>query len=413
MAGEGVREINVSEGDNTPPPVVDDAARPAVGLPLADRPSEDQPESDEPSVSELQHRESPFDAMRNSIGESYAQRRAAALGLDKDTQSDEPGAEGAAKNGAPSAAALTGKVPIKVHGVEIQMDLADAVRIAQESLAAGQTLDTAKARADEMLREAAVNRGDAPGAQQPEQKPTDPNDPAPSKTKMDPARLISAVEQVQVGTTEEGAQLLASAIDEELDRRLAGITPKPIDDESVEQALVRREAKKQAETALQDFSERYVGIAQNEDTIDLVMKQLNREMLKDFERIGMSPENLARAKADPALLVEGFVELSHKPNPKTGKPWGLRSYAELLDAAGDEVSQRFNLEVRAKPGAEPGHLTVDLANRRAAKNALPQQPRSAGLRADGRLNGSAQQQPARMSGSQIVAEELRARGFNR
>lgn len=445
IAPTQVRTASVDDPPN-PEPINDPVETPAEdegGLPAAREPAAPGPDDqgDEVTVSELRAKPSLNDIERDAIGERYAAKRRAELGLEaetppadgavaatdaqpnKDSTARTPadGGDGAsAVPASPAAPRITdqptpGRHKLKVNGQELEVGYDELVRIAQEGLATGVTLEEAKRLRNEARAEAGLPRQADPGehhaGNQPDRgRTTDqPHDPARSK-KVDPAQLIPVVRQLQVGTEEEAAQALAEILDRSEDRT---DQPQPADvSAEVEQALSRRDATREAEQALRTFSTKYPELAKDNDFSNMVVARTAQEIISDFERIGVPQDDIAAARRNPSLLIEGYRQLRNAKNPATGQPWGLRSYDQILDAAGQAVAKKVGLKVAVEPGAEPGKVVVN-GNRAAAKANLTQQPRSAGLPPAGRLNGAdTSQPPPRARGSDIVAEQRRARGFS-
>lgn len=403
-------------------------------LPVADR-EDGADQVAEANITELRAKPSLNDIERDAIGERYAARRAAQLGIQVEkpagaedgsqdgTQNDTPRAENGAGAGAddgrpPAAAPRLNDSPdqrrhkLKVNGAEVEVGEAELIRIAQEGLATGITLEEAKrlrneARGLPRSTAAAEHQGDDPADRS---RTTDRNDPAPAKTRLDPARLAATVEKLQVGTMEEATEALQDFAADLLTARGDGQAPDL--DTSVEKVIERREAAGEAKKALAKFATEFKPLAEDPDLADLVVKQTAREIYADLKRIGVPAEDLAAVENNPQLLISGYRTLRDQVNPATGRPWGLRGYDEILTASGHAVAKKFGIVIKPQPGAEQGATIRVGSERTAAKAALTQQPRSAGLPADaGRLSGSTSQAPQRMSGKDVVEAERRARGF--
>jgi hypothetical protein len=426
---DDVRRANVSMDDDNDPasagPLVNDAVDPEIGGLPAGRPADGSEasaeEEAEASVAQLRAAPSLFDQERDAIGERYAARRRAELGMDEPA-ADAAAAARTAETTEEQPAAPDGSGPrlaedstprrykLKVNGAEIEMDEAEMIRVTQESLAAGLTLDEAK-RIRDGARDAAKKPTPAGHQGLPSSsrsQTTDrQNDPARPTPGIDPAQLRETVERLQVGTPEEGAEALESL----LTKTLAAQAQQPVSvDVEVERVLSVREANKEATAAMDKFKTNFKELAEDDFYTEMVVRQTAHEIVSDFERIGVPKADIEAARRDPAVLLEAFRDLRTQVNPKTGKPWGLRNTDQIVQAAAGKVAVKVGLRTQATQGAEPG--TVIGGDRSDRKAGLTQQPRAGGLPTS-RGNGAAAAgaPPPRQSGSEVVQEQRRLRGF--
>lgn len=401
---EGALEAGAGEGEHTPSPSI-------------------VPQQGDPGRDDITKQ---YRAMRD------AEKAAAAGdgdGSAAEAEADEQpgGGTGGLKTPAATEAAAAGEagepgtepeepmVTLLVDGKQVQKKQSEVIALAQITVAGDNRLEEAK----RLLSEAKTLRANpehqreaAPeGASRTDesQAGTQPEHP-PAKRTIDPKKLTSVVERIQIGDAEDGAKALAELV-EELNSGTAAaeqVTPEQIA-QAVNQHLFQRETQQETDKALADFSVRYKPILEDPDYKGVALTKLHYELRSDLKKAGLSDQDLAPIDNNlPALAA------AHRHARTSGHK--LRTYGELLTSVGDGICAKFGIKPVSsdQDAGTPARqhprtaASSDAAMRRIeAKRAAPQQPRAAGVRVP------APQAPKPLSTAETIQRMRESRGFQR
>lgn len=306
------------------------------------------------------------------------------------------------------------EIVLKVDGRELKRPFKDIVASAQIDAAANSRLEEAKRILSEAKAVAQLPRAPEhqPGAddettvRQPSQsRATDQPEHQPDD-EVDPEKLASIVERIQVGDKEEGQQALAELV------KMVGTKPRFDQTDisrAVQQQLSERETASEIDRAVQGFAKDFPNLVSDDDLTNVTMTVITKELLRDLRSAGLSDSDLAAASKDTKRLA-----FMHRQARASGAK--LRTYDGLLRDVGTHVSEKFGI----RPGSAPTDKSQEPSQKppqRAAtdpakvqerierKRAAPQQPRTAGGRTP------MAEAPRPKTKAEIVAEARRARGF--
>ena len=285
------------------------------------------------------------------------------------------------------------KFTLKINGKTEEVTEEELISLAQIAKASDNLLDVAKTRASEATRllkeaqEAQQRLRDGtehPPAKKaatkpdPSQEQTDPeHQPVAS---LDRERLRQITERIQVGDADEGAQALTDLVEE----ITAKVTPK-VDPSEIERVVNRTTAQNRTQAeldaAFEGFASKYPEIAKDELLAEAGKTVLRKEIIKDLQNAGIDEGDIASIARDERLLVQAHKDL--RANNK-----GVRSYADLLEATGKTLSDRFGIKPASpqpatKTAQQRAPVDQDrnsIQDRIERKRAAPQQPRAVGVR---------------------------------
>lgn len=291
------------------------------------------------------------------------------------------------------------------------------IRAAQKEMAADQRLREAKEVADQRLagsqtrRSGAGDVGDDEAVDQPPEPELDaanglPADRPPQgqHQPFDAEKLDEIVQRVQFGSEDEAKQALLD-YGEELRKSIPATTPEQVLD-LFQQHLATQQHQTEIYNALTRFSEENPDLAGNKRLVTVGLEIAKDEMLADLRAIpGMKEEYLAPIAHDSKAVAAAHREVRLRGH-------SVRSFDQLLDAAGQTLRTEFNLPKPPGPGRRPGGPQSQPANpsgqareRIARKNLAPQQPRHGGVR----VAPAAADRPK--TAQELINEQRAARGF--
>jgi len=318
------------------------------------------------------------------------------------------------------------EVALKIDGREVKKKLSEVIAIAQKNEASDDRFEEAKRLRDEnkrdreetqrLLQEARALRGEAT-ADQPdtESKDAEPDRSQDRETKaadpllknLDPEKLRSIAERIQIGDTDEAAeatQELAQEIASNLvATRSEGLDPEKVT-EIVQQHIVKSQTQNELKGAVDAFEEAYPEIAKDTILKDAGETVLRNQIVEDMKSIGLDEDTINPIRANTPALLMAQAELRRKGH-------NVRTYTKLLTDVGDFMTERFNLKPKEAEGKadnspeEPAAKPATDTSRAARKKSVSQQPRAAGVR------GQIPTQPKPKTKQQIVAEIRQQRGF--
>lgn len=389
--------------DNAPDPTAEEALRTLNSLPGDDggKPADTSADKKEPAPPEF------IEDPRVAITKSYRENRGAAPAATGDEELDPNslaavyGSDAVTTEQQPAAQPAADldpnrKVKVKVNGQEMEVPLSDVLANYQKVQAGDLYLRKAKEQADLIVNSAKAIAGDKPAAStkaDDDEAAEDGLDPSTSQSGKEPStpkgakfdrdKLAKTVEAIAFGSTEEGVEALTELLE--------AAQPKTTDiSTQVEVALANRELVSESVDATSAFLSKYPDLAQDPILKNVSGELMAQEMVKDFQAMGLSNEEIAKLAPDRATLKQVYDQVRiHKP--EFGRPM-----ADLFKAV--EGAAHFQKLVGGAPGAPKVDVTVDRGQRKVL---LQQQP---ALRNPPPLTPSSQQQP-------LSREQGMARGF--
>lgn len=295
---------------------------------------------------------------------------------------------------APPALSDDAEIELVVYGTPIKKKVKDLKADAQKLLAADQKFEEAKRIAEEareLLKNAQSRRNPDPDlADQPEGedngKPRGRKDAKADQPdiQMDDADLDSIVERIQVGDKEEGRQAVA-----DLAKLIIKGKTSPIDESKVNDIvranISRADTQREIDSALQRFSQQFPEIVGDDEFVDVAIRRVAKELRDDLKQQGV-PDDLINKAVDANDLARLHSEVKKKGAK-------MRSYDDVLQAAGTHLKSKFGIALKAptesapvtspKPQPTPTRAPVQSTaqQRVEAKRAAIQQPRATGGRA--------------------------------
>jgi len=300
-----------------------------------------------------------------------------------------------------------------IDGKEVKKPLSEVRALAQMGLAGENRLEEAK----RLLKEAQALRHSAPnsehqrddaeeqethlsesqkGKEAPENQP---------KASLDPEKLKSIVERVQIGDAEDGVQALVDYGQELLAWATAQQKQPELDAEAigkiVQNYTVQTQTRDEIQSALRKFADEYPDLAKDEVLADAGRTVLRNELIADLKSAGASDEDIKPIAHDASALA-------HAQRVLRSNGHKVRTYGELLESVGKTMTERFHLQPaksqtqRQQPQQRAAQHSSERLDR---KRAAPQQPRTAGVR------GQVQQAPRPKTRRDVVEEARKARGF--
>lgn len=310
------------------------------------------------------------------------------------------------------------EITLKVDGKEVRRKLSEVKALAQKYEAGENRLDEVK----RLLQEAKALRSQPPehppgetaeGHQTPAPSQTEPRStPAPehqpAAVSIDQDKLRAIAERLQVGDTDEGTQALADYMTEVVaaaQARQPNVDPAQVTS-WVQDAVVQMQSRAEADAALARFADRYKPLVENEDLALTSMTVLTRELMKDLKAAGFRDEDLAANRHDTRTLAHW-----HRAARQTNRD--LRDYDRLLGDVGDYMVRTYNLKIDqpaapaspTPPNQQHGNSEQTAQARIERKRALPQQPRSANVRA------AIETAPRPKTRAEVLNEMRQSRGF--
>lgn len=257
-----------------------------------------------------------------------------------------------------------------INGQKVSMPLSEWLSTARQNLAASDNL----AQSKEILK-AAKNLAKAhPEAESHGNEDETKAKPGTERGKpptADRAKLVSAVEAIQTGSPEEGAEVLAELL-------TAG--PSPDEMRAIAEATVeQREAATEANRALTELAREYPDLAKDNELSTIVIQRTVSGMVDALEKAGADPEHIAQIKGRPDWVRDYYHEARKHPQLRQT----LRSPADIARDAAKAVNDKYVVPFKQpQPKPEPGRAgRIEVSPEREARKAdLPRQPRSASLR---------------------------------
>lgn len=302
------------------------------------------------------------------------------------------------------------QITLKVDGRDVVKTKQELIALAQQTVAGDNRLEEAK----RLLREAQALRGSAKPEHQPgeaDEEITQQHDQTqrqessrehPPKRDLDPAKLKTIVERIQVGDSDEGMQALQELV-EMTSARGGDVSPDKIGT-IIDQHLVKTQTQAEINSALADFAKEYPDLAKDEVLADAGRTVLRHELIKDLKSVGVPDADIDAIKSNPHALASAQRQLrtaGHK----------VRTYGEILGAVGQTMSQKFGIKPASAsqevPASKPQPQREQPVSQERIdrKRLAPQQPRTAGVR------GQVQSAPKPKTRQEVVAGMRKDRGF--
>lgn len=309
-------------------------------------------------------------------------------------------------------------VTVKVDGQDIEMRYGDLKARAQMNMAADARLEEAKrilAEAKDTIRNpapAATDRQHQPARRPGEQSPggTPPaTQQQPTKTKVDATKLRSAVDIIQTGTPEEGAEALASVIAEASGNTdpsaVQHVVQSAIEADRVEQA-----AKREVNAALTGVSEKFSDVINDPEIGEIAFNRTVGALVANLRKIGVPEEDIRQTSSD--RLFGEYARLRQDPEWRDKLPAMETVTTDVAKAMRKRFSGDENTPIRGKPApkgadasGESRSRVVVQSDRSARTTGMSTQPRSASMRAD-----FSQRAAPRKDTSKTIAAMREARG---
>ena len=293
---------------------------------------------------------------------------------------------------------------VVVDGREMEVSVEDLVRSYQIDQAAHRRMQEAshmRAQAQQFLelaqrgiaqpapKDVATAQGVAPSPTNPAQSPT----PPAGITEQD---LMEAAEQIQLGTTEQGAKALEKLLSKAVPTPQQA-SAEPVDiSRQVQSVIAGMRDTDTSTAAMTQFFNRYPSVAEDNIAHSALVAASKDEMMRDFAARGIPVDALL--SVSPERLAE-----THRDMRMRGEP-GFRQTWQILDAvARNDRFQHF----ATGPGARNLQVQVDRGERKAMvqqqpalRSATPPQPRQQ------------QELSAEARNSSVVAEMRKSRGLS-
>jgi len=293
------------------------------------------------------------------------------------------------KTPAPAAGADDPVHKLKVHGREIELPLSEIVKQAQINIATS----AAERALSDLTRQINERRQELSSLSKPAPQPTATNGdgrqaapppaPAPDKpTQLDPARLAEIAEDIRNGTDEDASQALVKLVTEITEAVKPAAGAQPVDvakvvTQTIEARLAGEREREEINSALTEFASTYPEIAGNEDLEVVAYTRAVAEMLRDIEKAGASPKKMAELRAaNVTEVATAHRKLRTFVDQNGNQPYAgvVRSYGEVLAAAGDHIRAKFG---RTAPAPQqPAGNGNGLSARTDLKRGLTPQPRT-------------------------------------
>lgn len=339
----------------------------------------------------------PVETPRQRIARRFNEKRKEEAG---DDESGTIYDQAAAEDGAPVVAKPTEDKPapkpaeepaadepiikLKVHGREIELPHSEVVKQAQISLA---TSAAERALAD-LTRQVNEQRANlSPPAPRTAtngdgRQATTPTEPAPTRpTQLDPARLAEIAEDIRNGTDEDASKALLNLVTE-ITEAVKPAATQPADlarvvSQTVDARIAGNRERETINEALAQFAIDYPEIAGDEDFETVTYRRAVGEMLTDIEKAGASPRKMAELRdANVVEIAAAHSKLRNFTAQDGSQPYAgvVRSYGEVLKAAGDHVRTKIGGRAPQAQKPQPGTTTA-LSARTDLKRTLTPQPK--------------------------------------
>lgn len=287
-------------------------------------------------------------------------------------QEEEHGADAEAQPSSEPAPAAAPKaiddpmVDLVVNGQKLTLPMSEVIATARKNLAADDYL----AQAREVLATAKRTATADPVPTQDEDGEAPTGSDRARPTQVDRAKLVSAVEAIQTGSPEEGAEILADLLSTAPSRdEIVGVVAATVE---------QREAQAEATRALNQLATEYPDLAKDRRLSVLVISEIVDGMVKALEEAGAPAEHIEQIRGRPDWVRDYYAEARRVP----AFSQKLRSPIDVARAAAKQIHDEF-VAPRKQPQPEPGRAgRIEVSPERAARKAdLPRQPRSASMRA--------------------------------
>ncbi len=311
-----------------------------------------------------------------------------------------------------------------VYKPKAEVDAFGGIAAAQLTLAAEERLERAKADAARIIQDAqrvAGATGQQPAqnqGRQPEGAKKETQAPGQTSSGLPREKLAEIRDQLLLGGDEEGLQAveqLADLLRTQLRTETAEIIP-----QTLESQRAQEEDERALGEAVANIARDYGDSVKDPDYQRLFTHGLIEEALRELERLGTTPEDMAMLSRSPEAIRLNYANLLRTgwTNPETGAR--LPPYQVLADRAADRVAQKFKLpapdrsyrQQQSPRGATPQQpaptVAVNRSAREAVKEGLVTQPKSTLPGGGGRVQPQGAPQPR--DPSQVVKDMRRSRG---